>query len=173
MREKFSSWDSAPEIARQSSWENELQRSLDQLDETKTWALLPFLMGASAELLGALSDRAAARTILARAAKLVLPSDERWYQPEIMRLEAAFICENPADKADMLRRSLELSHEQDSNLWKLRSAIDLAELLVEQGRRDAARKLLAPVYGWFTEGFDTPDLKGAKALLEELTLACN
>jgi predicted ATPase len=86
-----------------------------------------------------------------------------------MRLEAAFICENPADKAHMLHRSLELSHEQDSNLWKLRSAIDLAKLLVEQRRRDAARDLLAPVCGWFTEGLDTADLKEAKALLDKLT----
>jgi tetratricopeptide (TPR) repeat protein len=146
-----------------------LQRSLDQLDETRTWALLPFLMVASAELLGALSDRAAARTILARAGELVRMTDERWCQPEIMRLEAAFICENPADKAHMLHRSLELSHEQDSNLWKLRSAIDLAKLLVEQRRRDAARDLLAPVCGWFTEGLDTADLKEAKALLDKLT----
>jgi predicted ATPase/class 3 adenylate cyclase len=145
-----------------------LQRSLNQLDETKTWALLPFLMVASAELLGALNDRAAARTILARAAELVRLTDERWCQPEIMRLEAAITCENPIDKSDLLRRSLALSHEQGSNLWKLRSAIDLAKLLVENGNRDAARDLLAPVCGWFTEGFDTAELKDARGLLEEL-----
>jgi class 3 adenylate cyclase/tetratricopeptide (TPR) repeat protein len=146
-----------------------LQRSIDELDQAKTWALLPYLMAASAELLGALSDRTAAQTILARSAELVRLTDERWCQPEIMRLEAALICENSADKADLLRRSLELSHEQDSNLWKLRSTIDLAQLLVEQGRRDAAFDLLAPVCGWFTEGLGSAELKAAKALLEGLT----
>jgi hypothetical protein len=126
-------------------------------------------MVASAELLGTLSDRAVALTLLRRAAELVRLTGERWCKPEIMRLEAAFICEGPADKADMLRRSLKLSHEQESNLWTLRSAIDLAELLVEQERHCAARDLLAPVFGWFTEGLDSADMKKAKALLTQLT----
>jgi class 3 adenylate cyclase/tetratricopeptide (TPR) repeat protein len=145
-----------------------MQRSLDQLDETSTRALLPFMMAASAELLGTLNDRVAARAMLARAAELVRLTGERWCQPEIMRLEAALHREDPADKADMLRRSLELSREQSSNLWQLRSAVDLAELLRDQGRRDAARELLAPIHGWFTEGFETPDLQAARRLLETL-----
>ena len=52
--------------------------------------------------------------------------------------------------------------------WELRSTISLAQLLLEQGRRDAARTMLAEIYNWFTEGFDTADLKDAKALLDEL-----
>jgi len=53
-------------------------------------------------------------------------------------------------------------------MWELRAAVSLARLRQDQGRRAEARDLLAPVYGWFTEGFDTPDLKDAKALLDEL-----
>ena len=95
-------------------------------------------------------------------------TDERWCQPEIMRLEAEFRCEDPADKADLLRRSIELSHQQGGNLWKLRSAIDLARLLHAGGRHGDARDLLAPIHGWFTEGFETPDFQTATRLLETL-----
>jgi predicted ATPase len=64
--------------------------------------------------------------------------------------------------------SLEIARRQQSRGWELRAAMSLARLWGEQGRRAEARDLLAPVYGWFTEGFDTADLKEAKALLAEL-----
>jgi predicted ATPase len=57
---------------------------------------------------------------------------------------------------------------QSAKLWELRAATSLARLWRDQGKRTEARGLLAPIYGWFTEGFDTPDLKEAQALLEEL-----
>jgi predicted ATPase len=65
--------------------------------------------------------------------------------------------------------ALSIAEEQEAKLWELRAAVSLARLRRDQGRRAEARDLLAPVYGWFTEGFDTPDLKEAKALLNELT----
>ena len=58
--------------------------------------------------------------------------------------------------------------EQEAKIWELRAAVSLARLRRDQGRSAEARDLLAPIYGWFTEGFETPDLKEAKALLEEL-----
>jgi class 3 adenylate cyclase/tetratricopeptide (TPR) repeat protein len=145
-----------------------LRQSIDQLDESKIWTLLPFMMAASAELLGAHGDRDAARALLTRAAELVRLTDERWCQPEIMRLEAEFVCEDPVDKATMLRRSIALSQEQGGNLWRLRSAIDLARLLRDEGRHSEARDLLTPIHDWFTEGFETPDLQTARRLLETL-----
>ena len=148
-------------------WER-LQRSLDQLDETRTWALLPFLMAAAAELSAARGDHAAARSLLVRAKELGGMTDERWCQPEIMRLEAAFLSDDPAEKADLLHRALELSEEQGSQLWRLRGAIDLAELLRDQGQPDKARELLVPIHGWFSEGFDAPDLRRGSRLLETL-----
>ena len=63
---------------------------------------------------------------------------------------------------------LSVAEEQEAKLWELRAAASLARLRREQGRRAEARDLLAPVYGWFTAGFDTPDLKQAKALIDEL-----
>jgi predicted ATPase len=62
-----------------------------------------------------------------------------------------------------------VAREQRAQLWELRAATSLARLWRDQGKRNEARDLLAPIYGWFTEGFDTPDLKEAKALLEQLT----
>ena len=63
---------------------------------------------------------------------------------------------------------LTVARDQAARLWELRAAISLARLWCDQGRRAEAHDLLAPVYGWFTEGFDTADLKDAKALLDEL-----
>jgi class 3 adenylate cyclase len=163
----FHSWALLHERDDAALWEN-LHRSLDQLDETRTWALLPFLMAASAELCAARGDPTAARRLLVRAKHLAGLTGERWCQPEIIRLEAALLSDDPADKADLLHRAIELSNEQGSHLWRLRVAIDLAELLRGQGRPDKARELLAPIHGWFTEGFDAPDLRRGSRLLEAL-----
>jgi len=64
------------------------------------------------------------------------------------------------------RQALQLARKQQAKSWELRAATSLARLWGEQGRASEARELLAPIYGWFTEGFDTPDLKAAKALLD-------
>ena len=68
-----------------------------------------------------------------------------------------------------MREALSVAREQDAKGWELSVATSLARLLGERGRRTEAYDLLAPVYGWFTEGFDTADLKESKALLDELT----
>jgi predicted ATPase len=68
----------------------------------------------------------------------------------------------------LLDNALTIARSQSTRSLELRAARDLADLWRNQGKRDGARDLLAPVYGWFTEGFDTLDLKEAKALLDEL-----
>jgi len=75
---------------------------------------------------------------------------------------------DPAKAEDSFRTALAIAREQGTRGYELRAAVSLARLRRDQGRRTEARDLLAPVYGWFTEGFDTPDLKEAKALLDEL-----
>ena len=72
-----------------------------------------------------------------------------------------------ADEAD-LRHALEIARQQEARSLELRAARDLASMLAGRGERQQAHNLLAPVYGWFTEGFDTPDLKEAKALIDNL-----
>jgi predicted ATPase len=73
-----------------------------------------------------------------------------------------------ATSEDCYRYALDVARRQSAKFWELRVANDLARLWRDQGKREEARELLAPVYGWFTEGFDTLDLKEGKALLEEL-----
>jgi predicted ATPase len=70
-----------------------------------------------------------------------------------------------------LQQALTLARHQQAKSWELRAAMSLSRLWQHQGKRDEARELLAPVYDWFTEGFDTADLQEAKALLEELGTA--
>ena len=68
-------------------------------------------------------------------------------------------------------KALSIAREQEAKMWELRAAVSLARLCRDQGRRTEALDLLAPIYGWFTEGFETQDLKEAKALLDELVRA--
>jgi predicted ATPase len=100
---------------------------------------------------------------------------ERWCEAETNRVagEIMLLSINPdAAKAEAaFARALTVAGQQQSKSWELRAAISMAQLWRDQGKRDEARELLAPVYGWFTEGFDTLDLKQAKALLDELDAA--
>jgi predicted ATPase len=95
----------------------------------------------------------------------------RWIEAELHRLGGELRLATPepdqSEAEACFRRALAVAHEQQAKLWELRAATSLARLWQDQ-RRNEAHDLLAPIYGWFTEGFDTPDLKQAKALLHEL-----
>jgi predicted ATPase len=95
-----------------------------------------------------------------------------WAKAELERLEAdlAFLAAVPNERLaeTCLHRAMITAQQQGAKLWELRAAVSLARLCRDQGRRDEARDLLAPIYGWFTEGFGTRDLKEAKALLDQL-----
>ncbi len=96
---------------------------------------------------------------------------ETWFEAEVNRIagEIALKSELDAAKAEgYFERSLAVARQQQAKSWELRAAMSIARLWRDQGKPQQARELLAPVYGWFTEGFDTLDLKEAKALLEEL-----
>jgi predicted ATPase len=75
---------------------------------------------------------------------------------------------NAAEAQSCFERAIETARKQSAKSWELRATMSLARLLAKQGKRDEARAMLAQIYNWFTEGFDTADLNGAKALLEEL-----
>jgi len=119
--------------------------------------------------LGQLDD---AWRCVGEAMKAVEATKEKWYEAEIHRIAGEITLMSPVPdtaKADAhFQRALAAAREQQAKSWELRSAISAARLWRDQGRRQQARDLLAPVYGWFTEGFNTLDLKHAKALLDEL-----
>jgi predicted ATPase len=98
---------------------------------------------------------------------------EKWYEAEINRIagEIALMTTEPdrAKAEEYFEKALTVAGRQQAKSWELRAAMSMARLWRDQGKRDEARDLLAPVYGWFTEGFDTLDLKEAKALLNELS----
>jgi class 3 adenylate cyclase/predicted ATPase len=106
------------------------------------------------------------------AIALIERSKERWYESEIHRIagEVAWISSssNAAKAEAFLQRALTIAREQQAKSWELRAALSMARLWHELGNQQQAHDLLAPVYGWFTEGFDTPDLKQAKTLLDRL-----
>ena len=98
--------------------------------------------------------------------------DQAFRENEIHRLMGDLLLRrNPSapDRAEVsYRRAIERARSQEAKSWELRAATSLARLWRDQGKHAAARDLLAPIYGWFTEGFDTLDLKDAKALLDHL-----
>jgi predicted ATPase len=110
-------------------------------------------------------------TPLDDALQIVERTGERWFAAELNRHKGELLLRQAhADAAEELyRKVLSIAREQEAKMWELRAAVSLARLWRDQGRRAEARDLLAPVHDWFTEGFATPDLKAAKALLDELT----
>jgi class 3 adenylate cyclase/predicted ATPase len=109
-------------------------------------------------------------TLLDAALQIVERTGGRWLEAELNRHKGQLLLRQGHSEAaeELYRKALSVAEEQRAKLWELRAAVSLARLRRDQGRRAQARDVLAPVYGWFTEGFDTPDLKEAKALLHEL-----
>jgi predicted ATPase len=119
--------------------------------------------------LGRLED---AWRCVGEAMRAVATTKEKWFEAEVHRIAgdiALLSPERDAAKAEAyFERALAVARRQQAKSFELRAAMSLARLWREQGRQQQAHELLAPVYGWFTEGFDTLDLKDAKALLDEL-----
>jgi class 3 adenylate cyclase len=148
-----------------------MQAAIKRLDTAKNWALLPFFMASVAELRGAYGDVEGAAALLDRAEELVRLTGEQWCLPEIMRLQSCFNVSDHNEATKLLRDSISKARNQGAKLWELRASVSLAELWLEQDRRDAAREMLTPLYEWFTEGLDTPDLVAARQVLDRLSHA--
>jgi predicted ATPase len=99
--------------------------------------------------------------------------EDRHHEAEIHRLKGELLLRqndsNAAEAQSCYQRAIEIARRQNGKALELRATMSLARLLNKQGKHDEARAMLAEIYGWFTEGFDTADLKDAKSLLEELS----
>jgi predicted ATPase len=125
------------------------------------------LLAQGCEIAGQIEE---AVSLLDDALHVAETSGERWFAAELNRRKGALLLQlgHTQTAEELYCKALSIAREQEAKLWELRAAVSLARLWVGQGKHADARDLLAPVYGWFTEGFGTPDLKKAKALLDEL-----
>ena len=125
-----------------------------------------------AEVCAHLGHSADGLQALAEAHTLVEQQEERWWEAEVCRLRGVLLLRQPgtpqAEAEAWLQRALDVARRQEAKSLELRAAMSLSRLWQQQGKQAEARALLAPIYGWFTEGFDTADLQEAKALLAEV-----
>jgi predicted ATPase len=132
----------------------------------------PGFLGLLAELQLGIRNPHEALNVLDEALARVDRLEERWFEAHLLRLKGeALLVLSPqrAEQAEACyQQALAIARDQGARLWELRAATSLARLRADQGRRAEAHDLLAPLYGWFTEGFDTADLKDAKAMLGDL-----
>jgi predicted ATPase len=139
---------------------------------TGTEFVQPYFLALLAEAYGTTGEPHAGLTVLAEALTLVDITGERWYESEIYRLKGALLLQqsldNQAEAETCFQHAIRIAQSQQAKSWELHAATSLARLWQQQGKRAEAHALLAPIYGWFTEGFDTKDLQEAKALLEAL-----
>ena len=147
-----------------------LRSGLVAVRDTGTEAYIPYyiaLLAGACEIAGKIEE---AVTQLDEALQIVERTGERWFAAELNRHKGQLLLRqgHPEAAEELYRKALTIAQEQGAKLWELRAALSLARLRRDQTRRTEARDLLAPVYDWFTEGFNTPDLKEAKTLLDEL-----
>jgi predicted ATPase len=125
------------------------------------------LLARASEIAGQVEE---AVTLLDDGLQIVERRGERWFAAELNRLKGRLLLRQGDTETaeELFRKALSIAAEQEAKLWELRAAASLARLRRDQGCPAEAREFLAPVYGWFTEGFGTPDLKEARELLDEL-----
>jgi class 3 adenylate cyclase/predicted ATPase len=147
-----------------------LSSSLAPSRTTGTTVLSPLLLSYLAQAQMQMGQFLDAHRSISEAIGVVETTGERWYEAELYRVagEVALLRSERAEAEAHFEHALSIAREQKARSWELRAAMSLARLWRDRDKRQQARDLLAPVYGWFTEGFDTRDLQEAKALLDEL-----
>jgi len=146
-------------------------QGLAELRRTGSGVLLPVPFTWLAEAHVLLGQPAEAQNCLAEAARIVEATDERFAEAEVLHRVPGDLLNAAGDRSGAernYRQAIAVAERQSAKLFQLRASVSLARLWRGQGKRTEARDLLGPIYSWFTEGFDAPDLKDAKALLDEL-----
>jgi predicted ATPase len=146
----------------------EIRRGISAWQATGAEIALPYYLSMLTEALGKSGRTEEGLPVLTEALAWVDKHGERYYEAELYRLKGELL--RHAEEAEVcFRQALAVACRQQAKSWELRAATSLARLWQQQGKRAEAHHLLAPIYGWFTEGFDTADLQEGKALLEALT----
>ena len=152
---------------------NIISSGIDAWRSTGARALMPMYLTYLAKAYANDRQFGEARHCIDQAVTAVDTTNETWFEAEVSRSAGEIALKSPEPDAakaqSYFERALAVARQQQAKSWELRAAISMARLWRDQGKVQQARELLAPVYGWFTEGFDTRDLKEAKALLEELS----
>ncbi len=159
--------------------QGQAQEGIDQINQglivlratgAETWR--PYFLVLLAEAYGMLGQPETGLAVLAEALTLADTMGARWFTAELHRLKGALLLQqnsdNQAGAETCFQHAISIAQNQSAKSWELRAARSLSKLWQQQGKRQEAYDLLAPIYGWFTEGFDTADLKDAKMLLDEL-----
>jgi predicted ATPase len=140
---------------------------------TGAGAALPWFLALLGEAYGKVGQLDKGLRALEEALAAVQHNEEHHYEAEVYRLKGELLLQDaPAHQEEAeenFRQALAVAGRQGAKSWELRAAMSLSRLWQQQGKRDEARELLAPIYGWFTEGFDTADLQEAQTLLAELS----
>jgi adenylate cyclase len=150
----------------------QMREALAEIDTTGTRRNLTFHLALLAEVHGRLGQGATALGVIDEALAQVEATDERWWEAEIHRVRGDLLlslaAENALEAEACFERAIEIARRQSAKSLELRAATSLARLWQSKGRSDEAGALLTPIYGWITEGFDSADLKDAKALLDRI-----
>src|SRR5262249_36583646 len=150
----------------------QLTQGLRAFRATGAELTVPHHLALLAEAYSMLGEPETGLGVLTEALALVDTTGERWYEPELYRLKGELLLQqhvdNQAEAESCFHHALAIARHHQAKSFELRTATSLARLWQQQGKRQEAYDLLAPVYGWFTEGFDTADLQESKALLEAL-----
>jgi predicted negative regulator of RcsB-dependent stress response len=138
----------------------------------QTRRILPGLLARLAEVYGTSGQAETGLSVLAEALAVLDTTEARRYEAQLYWLKGALLLRQAVPDAlqaeTCFQQALAVARQQQARSWELRAATSLSRLWQHQGKRDDARELLAPIYDWFTEGFDTPDLQEARALLADL-----
>jgi predicted ATPase len=150
----------------------ELRRGLAASEAMGIQQHTPCFLGLLADVCLGTRNYNEARKLLDEALARVNQLQERWFEAHLLRLKGQALLvlspEHAAEAETCYQQAVAVARKQGARLWELRAAVSLARLWAGQGEQRKAHDLLAPIYGWFTEGFDTQDLKDAGALLKLL-----
>jgi predicted ATPase len=149
-----------------------IRRGLADYGTTGAHLFVPYFLSLLARACLRIGEPHEGLRVIGEALERARTTGERLWEAELFRLQGELrLAASPDDVAearDCFRSAIEIARRQAARSWELRAASSLARLLVAEGQRDEAGRTLAGVYNWFTEGFDTADLREAKALLDVL-----